>query len=316
MKFENLTCENCGGKEFQKISDDEYLCHHCRGLVIRPKDEKTIKVVYDNAPKPDAAPKIFVNPLLIIGGIFILALVFVLMTFVRKNDSPAMPVITNLPRQTAVITPLPIPTQQKGLLKTEIVGNVKGGFNFTYIKCLITNVGETVIERPSVSLTLYKNDVKIDTVHGNSDLDYLKPQQTVPVWINLFNKPNYTYAKVNESSMIRAADKAPDKLFPQLKYVDAEMTTEIGTSSFNGQLYKEKFYDVKGVVINDFYENSKPQLYVIYYDADGEIIGISSTYPPAMKKGEKAEFKVSMGEKSLFGVPKRFEIIAVDTRSN
>ena len=131
MKFENLTCENCGGKEFQKISDDEYFCHHCRGLVVRPKDEKTIKVVYDNAPKPDAAPKIYVNPLLIIGGIFILASIFALMSFVRKNDSPAIPVITNLPRQTAVITPLPIPTQQKGLLKTEIVGNVKGGFNFT-----------------------------------------------------------------------------------------------------------------------------------------------------------------------------------------
>ncbi len=223
MRFENLVCENCGGTEFQKISDDEYLCRYCQGLLIRPKDEKTIKVVYDNQPKTDAAPKIFVNPLLIVGGIFILGLIFALLSFVTKSSSPAMPVITNLPRQAALRTPLAIPTQLKGSLKTEIIGSVKGGFNFTYIKCLVTNVGESVVERPSVSLTLYKNDVKLDTVHGNLDLDYLKPGQSVPVWVNLFNKGNYTYAKVNENSMIRTADKPPDKLFPQLKYVDAEM---------------------------------------------------------------------------------------------
>jgi len=55
---------------------------------------------------------------------------------------------------------------------------------------------------------------------------------------------------------------------------------------------------------------------VVYFDADSQIIGISSTYPPRMRKGVKARFKVSKGEKSLFGVQKSFEIIAVDTRAN
>ena len=261
MKFENLICENCGGKNFQKISDDEYLCHHCHGLIVRPKDEKTIKVVYDNAPKSDALPKILVSPLIVIGGIFILAFIFGLLSFLTKNNSQKLPLITNLPRQTTSVTPIAIPARPKGILKTEIIGKVKGGFNYTYIKCLITNVGESVVERPSVSLTLYKDDIKLNTVYGKSDLDYLKPQQTVPVWINLYDKGNYTYAEVNESSMIQATDKPLDQLFPQLKYVDTEMTTEIGTSSYNGQLFKEKFYNVAGTVINDFYENSSPQLY-------------------------------------------------------
>jgi len=160
-------------------------------------------------------------------------------------------------------------------------------------------------------LTLYKNDVKLDTVSGDARLKYLKPGATVPVLVSVGNHPGYTRAEIMDYEVIQSVRNIAG-LFPEFNYLDAGMKVEIGESSFNGRRFKEKFYEVSGVIENDEYEKITPVLFVIYYGAKDEIVGVETANPPEIKKGEKVSFDVSAGETKLQGTPVRYEIIAVD----
>jgi hypothetical protein len=174
---------------------------------------------------------------------------------------------------------------------------------------MLTNTGDTVIADPSVVLMLYKGDTKLDSVFEDAPLKYLKPGATTPVWVKLLKYEDYTSAVVLEKNP-RGLENS-ERLFPNLKFA-AAMKISTGISSFNDQPYKEKFFDVVGTVENEQYEKVTPELYVIYYDAKSQIIGVRSGNPPDLKRGEKAQFDISAGETQLFGVPVRYEIVAVD----
>lgn len=207
-----------------------------------------------------------------------------------------------------VATPPPAsPAKVKG----EIVGKASDRFGTSYIKCMITNTGESVVFEPHVTLNLYKGDVKLDTVYGDGVVKYLKPGAATPAWVPIYKNEDYTRAEVQENGVVRGLGK-PDGLFLELKYIDAAMTVETGISSFNGQEYKEKFFDVSGTIENERYDKIKPVIYVIYYDSKSQIVGVESANPPEVKKGEKAKFDVSAGETQLFGVPVKYEIVAIN----
>lgn len=209
----------------------------------------------------------------------------------------------------------PTPPVKTDQLKVEVLGNMKAGFNQTFIKCRVTNESDSVIKEPSVKLMLYKNDLKIGDTSGGSKLKYLKPGQSIPIWLDLSSKEeSYTAARPVENAEYSIFDKDLKTLYPSLVYTEAKMTSKALTSLLNFRPYKEIFYEITGTVENREYDVVNADIYAIFYDANSEIVGITSTSPPELKRNEKAAFEASMGEKSLFGVPVRFELIAIDDR--
>ena len=308
MEFENLVCGNCGGTDFHKLSDLEYRCHHCRGLLVRTSKSEQPRPVY---VEPEPIPVIETSPIFVkflvgmVVALFFLVLIGVLVNPKGRgisgvNSRPSGPLPYN------VAQPPPGPAAK---IKAEVIGKVKGSFGRTYIKVMLTNTGDTVITDPSVVLMLYKDNTKLDSVFGDAALKYLKPGATVPVWIHLFKYEDYTSAVVTERNP-RGMENS-ERLFPTLKFT-AAMKTDTGISSFNGEPYKEKFFDVTGTVENDRYDKVTPELFVIYYDAKSQIVGVRSGRPPDLARGEKAQFDIGAGETQLFGVPVRYEILAVD----
>jgi hypothetical protein len=218
-----------------------------------------------------------------------------------------------------VKTPTPFPTvpivsetktPPKPEIEVEIQDKVNGSFGTKFLRCMVTNVGQSVIENPKITLTLYKNDVKVGLVYGDSELKLLKPNQTIPVWVNISGK-EYTSAKVEENPFSRTSKKEEAELYPKLIYTDTKMTSKTLTSSYNFKSYPEIFYTVKGIVTNNDYDKINANLYVFYYDDKKQIVGIRSTRPPELKKGEKAEFEVAVGETQIFGKPVNYEVFAV-----
>lgn len=312
MEFENLVCGNCGGTDFNKLSDLEYRCNHCRGLLVRSaKEGAPPKPVFYHDPEPipvieaEESP-VFVKALVgLVLAVFVIILVSVLIT--RKDR----PVSTVSSRGNTVAGPGNSPPAKKSTMKTEVVGKVKGSFGVTYIKCLLTNTGETVLTDPSVTLELYKNDIKLDPVYGTAGLKYLKPGETTPVWVELLKNEDYTKAEVQEKKSLQNIENYP-RIFLELKFTDVAMKTEIGNSSFNDRIYKEKFFTVSGTVQNEAYNKVAPQLFAVYYDSKSQVVGVIAESPPELMRGEKTRFEISAAETQLFGVPVRFEIVAVD----
>jgi hypothetical protein len=308
MEFENLVCGNCGGADFHKLSDLEYRCHHCRGLLVRTSKSERPRPVYvepEPIPVSEASP-IFVK--FLVG--LVVALIFMVLIGVLVNPKgKGNTVVTSSNSGPRPYNVAPPPPGGDAKVKTEVIGKVKGSFGRLYIKVMLTNIGNTVITDPSVVLMLYKDTAKLDSVFGDASLKYLKPGATAPVWIHLFKYEDYTSAVVMEKNP-RGMENS-ERLFPTLKFT-AAMKTDTGISSFNGEPYKEKFFDVAGTVENDQYDKVTPELYVIYYDAKSQIVGVRSGIPPELKRGEKAQFDISAGETQLFGVPVRYEILTVD----
>lgn len=210
------------------------------------------------------------------------------------------------------VKPPPIPVAETEA-KIEIGERVKDNFGRDYIKCLMTNVGTTVIEKPSVRLNFYKNDLKVSENSGFSEMDYLKPEQTIPIWVWLSESElKSTVVRVDESDKPRAAEKDAATLYPTLVYSNAKMTGSKETALLNYRPILETYYTVAGTVENRLYDKIEPLIYVLFYDRDGDVIGIVSTRPPSLRKNEKSEFTASIGTMGLFGTPERFELIAVN----
>lgn len=247
--------------------------------------------------------------------IFFSALVYGLVSMISKINSnisrQTQPLQTNTP---AINVPELEKVKPEGKLKVEVLDKVKDNFGDSYLKCLITNVGETVIVNPSISLDLYNNDVKTGTLSEKAKLEYLKPQQTVPVWISLSGEKKFTTARYDNDDSIEVSDKEFSELFPNLIYTNAKLSVEFGTSSYNFRSYQDKIFSVSGVVENQIYDTISPELFILYYDNQDEIVGISSTYPSTMKKGEKSSFEASISKTNSFGTPVRFEVIAVNDK--
>jgi hypothetical protein len=257
----------------------------------------------------------------IIAGIGIVALLFVggmiygLITVISNMDFPETRPTPSYP--TPMMTPYIKTETEKptAKLEVEVLEKVKDNFGLDYLKCMVTNVGDSVIVDPSITLDLYEDDVKVGNLYERSSIKFLKPQQKVPVWISLFAGKKFTSAKYDKTKSQRVSDKTVEKLFPSLVFTDAKMEIETGNSSFNNRIYKDKLYVVSGIVENPTYENISPELFIIYYDANEEIVGITSTHPSAMKRGEKSKFSASIGKINTFGNPTKFEIIAVNDRN-
>jgi hypothetical protein len=310
MEFVNLDCANCGGTNFQKLSDLEYRCNHCHSSLV--STTKALPVPPAIPPPPPVIefkmPEFpgFAKFLAIVLGVSFVAVCLVV---IIRSGPKTKPVSVAAVPTVAPKSPTPTPAPPK--LKVEMVGKASDRFGDNYIKCTVTNMSDVVILDPYVKLTLYKNDVKLDTISGDARLKYLKPGAVVPVLVSVGNHTDYTRAEIMDYEVIQSV-KNTAELFPEFVYLDAGMKVKIGESSFNGRRFKEKFYEVSGIVENDKYEESKPVLYVIYYSAKGEIIGVETASPPEIKRGEKVGFDVSAGETELQGTPVRYEIMAVD----
>lgn len=212
---------------------------------------------------------------------------------------------------TPVRTPTPKPEPINNI-KVEILDKVDGSFGTKYLKCKITNTSENIVSSPSITLSFYQGDVKIKDASGTSDLKFLKPNQTVPVWINLYGVDRYTSVKVKEPVTARTVSHPTEKVFPTLTLTETAMNGEKGGLSYNFRSYVKIFYKVRGIVEKQTDEKNPVVLFVLYKDEKDEIVGIGSTRLSDLKSGEKTKFEVSECEIDLFGTPKTFEIIAVN----
>lgn len=311
MEFKNLVCANCGGTNFEKLSDLEYKCNHCHGLLVSTTKAVPIPPAAPQAPPiPDfKMPEIpgFAKVVAITSGVILVVVCVAVFTKSGPTKPRYEPV--SVPRTSP---PPPTPKPAPPNLKVEMVGKASDRFGDNFIKCTVTNLSDVVIVDPYVRLNLYKNDVKLNTISGDAKLKYLKPGVTVPIWASVGKHTDYTRVEVLDYEVIRSVPNT-EALFPQFKYLDAAMKVETGISTFNDQPYKERFYEVSGTVENDRYEKARPTLFVIFYNAKGEIVGAETANPPEMKRGEKVSFDASAGETQLYGTPVRYEILAVDT---
>lgn len=257
----------------------------------------------------------------ILAGIGIVVLIFFggmiygLISVISNIDFSPTPTPVYTPKPAATPWIKPKTEKPEAKLEVEILDKVKDNFGLEYLKCMITNVGDSVIVDPSITLDLYEDDVKVGNLYGRTRMKFLKPQQKIPIWVDLFAAKKYTTVKYNGGGMLRTSNKTIEKLFPALIFKDAKLNLETANSSFNGRIYKDDLYVVSGIVENQSFENISPELFIVYYDDKDEIVGIASTHPSAMKLGEKSKFSASTGKINTFGKPVKFEIITVNDRN-
>lgn len=214
------------------------------------------------------------------------------------------PDFTSTPTRTPyqVVSPINTSTPQpKENLKVEILDKVKNNSGQNFLKCKVTNVGNSIARPFSISLAFYKNDVMIKETGAFVKLKYLKPQQSVPVWVNLYGVDGYTSVKVKNSGSNFPVNKSAEQMFINLNFTE----TAIKPGFARGYL---KF---EGIVENQNYDSISTELYVIFYDENKEIIGIETKNTSKMPKNEKTKFEMTISDRDLFGKPKTFEIIPI-----
>lgn len=311
MEYKNLVCSSCGGSDFLKLSELEYRCNHCHGLLVRTTplreepvaaEPKEISVsqweMGDNIVKGVAA---------LFAAFFIIVIVIALLPGKKSGNS-------------GVSTPKPTPANfkvdppvlpNKGKLQTEVIGRVKGRFGDTFIKCILTNVGDTVVPDPSTGLVLYKGDVKLDKMYGDGLKKFLKPGEKTTAFVWLTKHEDYTRAVVEENPVLEGvADSS--RLFPEVLYIEDEMKIEKGTTIMNGQPIRENYYNINGIVTYGAMDPIDLDIYVVLTDAKGEIVGAPKASPPQLSKGERGNFEVSVAQNQLFGVPVKYQLVAVN----
>jgi hypothetical protein len=255
--------------------------------------------------------------LLAVGGIaaligLTLAAVVGVFLFNRNQQKKAVWYPTPGPTPRVNFTPYSTPVPVKDAeLKVEILEKVNADMGGKYLKAKITNTTEQIVATPFVKLSFYKNDVKIKDASGRSELPFLKPGQSVPVWISLYGTENYTSVKIDEPVAGRPATKTAAEIYPELNFSETKMKAEKQGLLYNFRQLTKLYYKVEGIVENTDREKISVKLYVLYLDGQGEIVGLAETRLGDLKRNEKTKFEVTECEIDLYGVPKTFEVIAV-----
>ena len=262
--------------------------------------------------QPRQRPNVF----LVIFGIFsviglILAGAIGGFLYVKSKSRPleTTSTPTSYSRNTSVNPPTP---KTENNVKVEILEKVDGSFGGKYLKCRITNTSENIVSTPSITLSFYQNDVKIKDATETSKLKILKPNQSVPVWVNIYGVGKYTSIKVEEPVTARTVGQAEAQIFPEVDLSETKMKGEKAGLNYNFRDYIKIYWNVTGIIETAMPQKNSIVLYVLYKDENSEIVGIGETQMSDLKVGEKTKFEVSECEIDLFGTPKTFEIIAVN----
>ncbi len=272
----------------------------------RGMTEPEIPTVIGNRAKPYSSgfgivPKILVASFL---SLLAIAAVVVAALYIKNSQNPPRIVSLPSPSPTSTATPKAEPE-----LKIEVGEVSNGSFGEKFVKCLITNMNQSVITRPGVSLTFYENDVKVDYRSENSKIEYIRPNETFPIWIPITGVKKYNRILAEQAGFQQLAIEGTDVLYPELKITDAKMKVENLSSMYNFQRYAEKFYKVTGVVENTTSAEVSSKIYIVYYDTESQIVGYASDNVGKLKPGDKAQFDASSGHTELHGTPEKFEII-------
>lgn len=196
--------------------------------------------------------------------------------------------------------PTPTPNVEN-YVKVEISGKGTNGRGNKFLTGKATNISNNIVELSSIGLNFYKGDVKIRDSYADLKLKVLKPNQTIPIWIGIYDT-DYTSFKVIEPIYARPIQKPEAQLFPPLEFSQTEMKTKSG------------FYEVSGIVENSSDEQISGWLFLLFYDEKSEIVAIESSSFSNLTKGEKTKFEVREYETDMFGKPKTFEVFAISNR--
>lgn len=265
--------------------------------------------IRQTAPFPKSRPLGFV---VLFGAGFLMILGMVGAYFLLRptRPHPVDPSDIYWRSPSPTLTPTATPKLENNV-KVEILDKVTNGSGKKFLKCKVTNISDKVVNLSFVGLSFYKGDVKIRDAAELPELRILKPNQTIPVWINLYGTDGYTSVKVKEPISANPVRKTEAQLFPQLEFSQTEMKAEPGYMSVNFRQYKTTYYKVSGVVENPKAEKISAKIYVLFYDENQEVVGIGESYMSNLRTGEKTKFEVSEIETDMFGKPKSFEVMAI-----
>jgi hypothetical protein len=241
-------------------------------------------------------------------GVGLVAGIFIVRELINRETSGREIPYTSKPAPKT--TPTPVPDQE---LKVEILNKVKGGLGDSFVKVKITNTSEDIIKINSNYLTLsfYKNDIKLDKGIHNFKLRYLKPNQSIPVWINLHRIKDYTSVKLAKPLMGKPINSSENEMYSSLKFTDLKMTSKMGILNLNGRPLRKIYYQVNGIVQSTGEGTTRAKTFIFFYDKNSEIVGMYERSLLDLKKDEKNKFEAQIGEYELFGKPETFKIFSI-----
>lgn len=196
-----------------------------RNPISTQQQNATVPTVF--AKKPQGKNSLL--PVFLIVGLAVLligaaAIGGALYLYNPKDDVVIDPPRTPTPR-TPPMTPTPTPEEVKKL-NVEVVGTEDGSFGDKFVKVMVTNIANVVLEKPGVDITFYEKDVKVDTRSESLPIDYLRAGETYPVWVRILGLKKYDRMVAEQGGFTRISKKPLTDVFPDLAVTEKALTTE------------------------------------------------------------------------------------------
>lgn len=207
-----------------------------------------------------------------------------------------------------LITPTPTPEEVKKL-NVEVIGTEDGSFGDKFVKVMVTNIANTVLEKPSVDITFYEKDVKVGSRFESLPIEFLRPGETYPAWVRIAGLKKYDRMVAEQGGFTRISKRPVTEVFPDLAVTEKVLTTEKKNSSINFRTYTENYYMAAAIIENTTAKAIRPSIDVVYYDEKGEVVGYTSAHVGELKPGDKAKIDAQAAQSQIHGKPTRFEVV-------
>lgn len=213
-----------------------------------------------------------------------------------------------LPTPRTVKTPLPKPElAQIRVDLTEDTATSQYGWKFR--KALVTNQSTEIIPAPTVGFVYFKGDVRVDSTSEKVGIDFMRPGQTLPVWVRTDIGKDFDRITADTGESNKVAAKPADEIFAKVKVLEEKMTIASGTSLVNFKRVVEPYYKVSGTIENISNDKTSPKVFAIFYDADKSVVGFGSNSVDPLDANEKARFDISVSRNSIYGEAASYELV-------
>lgn len=270
-----LTCSNCGGGQFTKISQNEYRCDHCGALTLVEDDvaqrlEQILRGMQQQ-PRPGAVPTPPPRKALI-GLAVVFAFAITTMLVVLNLRSPGTPFSTAVPVDVSRIRlsePQPIHTWSGDKLLV-----------------MMRNETGVTLNTPRITAAFFNGDITLESVWSDAKIDNLMNGEHTPVLLDLPNKP-YTRLDLGFKE-VRAADLRPMQ-------IEARKVMLVRDG---------KSYRLVGLLTNrEQVKAGMTRISLMLYGEDGKLIGIGDGFGSANELDPGATTMFDMSAQMHADVP-------------
>lgn len=202
-------------------------------------------------------------------------------------------------------TPTPAPMQQ---VKAVLAGEETDSFKNKWVKCMVTNLTDRIIADPTVEAVFYDNDVKIDSTTATLDVKYMRPNETLPVWVRIPYQKKYNRIEVEAGLRTKTETLRQSDIFLDVPVTPEALLIKQGVTLYNFRRFPEPYYTVRAVVENNTDTKLTPKANVIFYNDKSEVVGYYKGYVEAMEPGQKAKIDSSTANSQIHGKAARYEL--------